>query len=198
MLSSPPVLSTSPTTVPHTVPAQPHQWLTAAYLQPAPSVVQQQWLFDQESLTRRLTQLSHDGFSVTPLQEGWQTLRLDETHALGVPAQSQGWVREVFLRGNGEAWVFARSVAPRSALEDSGLELEALGSRSLGELLFSDRAFQRGELEATRYPAVWLPEAVRSEQLWARRSCFRRNNLAVLVAEVFLPSFWQAVEKPQD
>jgi chorismate--pyruvate lyase len=196
MLSSPPVPPTSLVIVPHTVLAQPQQWQTAAQLQPAPTTVEQQWLFDQESLTRRLTQLSHDDFSVTPLQEGWQTLRGDETHALGVPDQSQGWVREVFLRGNGQPWVFARSVASRSALQDSGLALDTLGSRSLGELLFSDHAFLRGELEACRYPAVWLPETVRSEHLWARRSCFRRNNLAVLVAEVFLPSFWQAIKQP--
>ena len=176
--------------MPHTLLAQPHQWQTAAQLHPALSATQQQWLFDQESLTRRLTQISHDCFSVTPLQEGWQTLRLDETNALGVPTNSQGWVREVFLRGNGEPWVFARSVAARSALEGSGLALDQLGSRSLGELLFSDRAFVRGELQACRYPAAWLPDTVRAEQLWGRRSCFRRDGLGVLVAEVFLPAFW--------
>ena len=140
--------------------------------------------------------LSHNRFSVTPLQEGWQTLRLDETRALGVPAQAQGWVREVFLRGHDQPWVYARSVAARSTLEGSGLALDQLGSRSLGELLFSDRAFQRGDLEVTRYPAAWLPAEVRSEQLWARRSCFRRGELAVLVAEVFLPALWQAAEQP--
>ena len=184
-----------PTAVPPTNLAHPPHWLSAAQLHPAPSAAQRNWLFDEDSLTRRLTLLSKHGFSVTPLQEGWQTLRLDESRALGVPAQAQGWVREVFLRGNGEPWVFARSVAARSALEGSGLDLAQLGSRSLGELLFSDRAFLRGTLQVTRYPAAWLPESVRSEQLWARRSCFRRNNLAVLVAEVFLPAFWQATDQ---
>ena len=87
-------------------------------------------------------------------------------------------------------WVFARSVAARRALEGSGFELGKLGSRSLGELLFSDRAFVRGELQACRYPAAWLPDTVRAEQLWGRRSCFRRDGLGVLVAEVFLPAFW--------
>mgnify|MGYP003556451702 FL=1 len=101
-------------------------------------------------------------------------------------------MREVFLRGNDQTWVFARSVAARSALEGSGLALDQLGSRSLGELLFSDRAFLRGELQVSRYPAAWLPDSVRHEQLWARRSCFRRGELAVLVAEVFLPELWQA------
>jgi chorismate--pyruvate lyase len=181
-----------PAAVPHTVLAHPPHWLTAAQLHPAPAALQRDWLFDQDSLTRRLTALSNDRFSVLPLHEGWQILRQDETSALGVPAKAQGWVREVFLRGNDQTWVFARSVAARSALEGSGLALDQLGSRSLGELLFSDRAFLRGELEVTRYPANWLPDAVRHEQLWARRSCFRRGELAVLVAEVFLPALWQA------
>ena len=38
---------------------------------------------------------------------------------------------------------------------------------------------------------AWLPAAVREEALWARRSCFRREQLGLLVAEVFLPALWQ-------
>ena len=153
------------------------------------------WLFNDDSLTRRLTTLSRQQFSVTPLLEGWLVLRDDECLALGVPLGTQGWVREVYLRGHDTSWVFARSVASRQALEAAQLNLHELGSRSLGELLFSDSAFDRGELEVCRYPAAWLPPEVRNEQLWARRSCFRRGGLGVLVAEVFLPPFWQAANK---
>lgn len=151
------------------------------------------WLYvDKGSLTRRLTALADGAFSVTPLTEGWQPLREDECAALGVIEGSEGWVREVYLRGHLRPWVFARSVAARSALEQSGLDLPHLGSRSLGELLFSDPAFARGPLEARHYPDAWLPQAVRQPQLWARRSCFSQGNLRVLVAEVFLPELWRA------
>jgi len=180
--------------VPHAALAHPPRWFTCAQLHPAPAAGLRDWLFDQGSLTRRLTALSADTFSVTPLQEGWQALRADECAALDVPNGSQGWVREVYLRGHGQPWVFARSVAARSALEGSGLALSELGSRSLGELLFSDRAFARGAIEAAHYPAAWLPAEVRSERLWARRSCFRRGELGVLVAEIFLPTLWQHAE----
>ena len=168
------------------------QWLTQSHLLPLPAPLIVDWLFDEGSLTRRLTRLSSDGFSVTPLFEGWQPLRDDECAALDLAPASVGWVREVYLRGHGQPWVFARSVAARSALQGSGLNLGELGSRSLGELLFSDRAFTRGAIQVCRYPAPWLPSAVRNEQLWARRSCFQRGALAVLVAEVFLPQLWQA------
>ena len=153
-----------------------------------------EWLFDQGSLTRRLTQLSADQFCVTPLCEGWQTLRDDECQALGLAPRSEGWVREVYLLGQDQPWVFARSVAPRAALERSGVALAGLGSRSLGELLFSDAAFTRSALQATRYPAHWLPAADAQSGLWGRRSCFRRGELGVLVAEVFLPAFWQTLQ----
>ncbi|WJN59758.1 chorismate lyase [Pseudomonas sp. SO81] len=170
--------------------AHPPRWLNAGQLHPAPAPLLRDWLFGQGSLTRRLTALSAERFAVQPLQQGWQVLRADECSALQVPAGSMGWVREVFLLGAGQPWVFARSVAPRTALEGSGLELGKLGSRSLGELLFSDRAFVRGELQVCRYPAAWLPTEARAEHLWGRRSCFRRDGLGVLVAEVFLPAFW--------
>lgn len=177
------------------VPAHPPRWLNAAQLYPAPTPQLHDWLFDQGSLTRRLTALSTQRFSVQPLQQGWQSLRADECSVLGVAPGSLGWVREVYLLGAGQPWVFARSVAARQTLERSGFELGKLGSRSLGELLFSDRAFIRGELQVCRYPAAWLPPAVREEQLWGRRSCFRRDELGVLVAEVFLPAFWDRAQQ---
>lgn len=166
-------------------------WCTASQLPTQPDATQQQWLFDEDSLTRKLSALSAQQFSVLPLLEGWQTLRVDECLALDVPVGSQGWVREVYLRGHQQPWVFARSVAAREALDGSALDLAHLGTRSLGELLFSDQAFNRGVLQACHYPAEWLPDQVRTEQLWARRSRFSRGALALLVVEVFLPALWQ-------
>lgn len=178
--------------MPHAAFADTVTWLTADHLQPAPSETLLDWLFDDGSLTRRLIALSDDAFSVTPLQESWQTLRADECAALNVREGSVGWVREVFLRGHGQPWVFARSVASRSQLINSDLHMDELGSRSLGELLFSDQAFSRGEMQVCRYPQHWLPPEVSAEQLWARRSLFSRDGLGVLVAEVFLPELWSA------
>lgn len=181
--------------MPHTELVHLPRWFTASQLQPSPTAEVHDWLFiNQDSLTQRLMSLSADNFSVTPLFEGWQQLRQDECAALNVAEGSEGWVREVYLRGHGEPWVFARSVSARSALEGSGLELAQLGTRSLGELLFSDQAFDRGELQACHYPAASLPAAVQAERLWARRSCFSRGTLAILVAEVFLPAFWTATQ----
>ncbi|MBK5546343.1 chorismate lyase [Pseudomonas sp. TH04] len=169
------------------------QWLTQSLLSPLPAPLTLDWLFDEGSLTRRLTRLSNDGFSVTPLFEGWQPLREDECAALGLAPATVGWVREVYLRGHGQPWVFARSVAARSALQGDGLHMDALGSRSLGELLFCDHAFTRQPIEVCHYPRQWLPSADQADGLWGRRSRFDRGPLSVLVAEIFLPSFWHAL-----
>jgi chorismate--pyruvate lyase len=169
------------------------EWLLRDQLIEAPAPVILQWLFHEDSLTRRLTRLSHDGFSVMPSYEGWQRLRADECLALNLAQGSEGWVREVYLLGRGEKWVFARSVAARSALEHDGLHMDELGTRSLGELLFSDKAFARGPLQICRYPAPWLPQADAQPDLWGRRSCFSRGALSILVAEVFLPTVWRAI-----
>jgi len=174
-------------------PSETPVWLSQNRLTPPPKNVSiLDWLFDKGSLTRRLTRLSNDGFSVTPLFEGLQLLRADECAALGLAAGSEGWVREVYLRGHGEAWVFARSVASRSALQGDGLRMDELGSRPLGELLFCDHAFQRRAIEVCRYPQEWLPAELRTPDLWGRRSRFDRGALSVLVAEIFLPSLWRA------
>lgn len=172
----------------------PPQWHLRDHLIDAPPPVILDWLFNEDSLTRRLTCLSDNGFSVTPLHEGWQPLRPDECAALNLAENSEGWVREVYLRGHGQKWVFARSVAARSALEQDGLHMDELGTRSLGELLFSDKAFQRGPMQVCRYPARWLPTDDAQDGMWARRSRFSRARLSILVAEVFLPTLWVAIQ----
>ncbi|EJN19187.1 4-hydroxybenzoate synthetase (chorismate lyase) [Pseudomonas sp. GM78] len=173
-------------------PCPPPIWLLESQLTPLPDTSILDWLFDHGSLTRRLIHLTNDAFSVTPLFEGWQTLRTDECAALDLAEGSEGWVREVYLRGHGQALVFARSVAARSALQGDGLHMDELGSRSLGELLFCDHAFQRRAIEVCHYPQAWLPSEVRASGLWARRSRFDRGALSVLVAEIFLPTLWSA------
>ena len=122
-------------------------------------------------------------------------MRSDECQALGVPDATEGWVREVFLQGHRTPWVFARSVASRAALERAGLDLNRLGSRSLGEWLFCEPAFTRHPIEWCRFPQDWLPAAVMEPGLWARRSLFVRDDLALLVAETFLPALWSAAQK---
>jgi len=174
------------------------RWLTqaAASGEPGYERAPLDWLYaDRGSLTERLTALSGGRFAVEVLAQSWQPLRPDECQALDVAPASPGWVREVWLCGAGEPWVFARSVAARAALEAADFDLAALGDRPLGHWLFQAPAFVRGPLEACRYPLTWLPEGAPQSSCWARRSVFERPPLAILVSEVFLPAFWPHAER---
>lgn len=158
------------------------------------------WLFDQGSLTQRLSQLCRGDFRVQVLAEGWQILSDDECQALNIPSHSCGWAREVLLCDEHTPWVFARSVASQAALHAADFDISQLGSRSLGELLFSHQAFKRGPMYIAQMPRQQLPATAQSQAaaqhyLWARRSCFQKNSLGVLVAEVFLPRLWQDINK---
>ena len=83
----------------------------------------------------------------------------------------------------------ARSVAARSALEGSGFDLALLGTRSLGELLFSDSAFERGPSKSAAIRRPVCPPRSAPRVSGAVAHGFR-GALGVLVAEVFLPSLW--------
>lgn len=158
------------------------------------------WLFNQQSLTARLRQLSDERFAVVPVFEGWQTLRTDECAVLGCAEGETGWARLVFLTGNDRPWVYARSVASRQQLQDSGFDFAGLGTRPLGELLFNNQSFARGEIEICHLQPAILADAVQpycqpDQPLLARRSCFTSSTLKILVAEAFLPAFWQQLNQ---
>lgn len=152
------------------------------------------WLCDQGSLTLRLTEAGSKDFRVELLAQSSQPARADEAQALGVPAGEPMWVREVLLHTGGSPRVFARSVAPLAAVDASAIDLQSLGSNSLGLLLFSNPDVSRGPLQISRYPAAWLPSPWRGQatDCWARRSRFSDGQLQLLVCEVFLPGWPQA------
>lgn len=161
-------------------------WRPAAQHPRLPAYPLSDWLQSEGSLTRRLTAAGNQDFRVEPLDQGVQPARSDEAQALDIPAGTPVWAREVLLHTAGAPRVFARSVAPLEVLEDSGVDLANLGTRSLGELLFNDARIARGPIEVSLYPSEWLPAAWRAEGLWARRSCFSAGHLQLLVCEVFL------------
>ncbi|WP_321349826.1 chorismate lyase [Halopseudomonas oceani] len=144
------------------------------------------WLCHEGSLTQRLTDVGNHDFRVELLRQEPQAARADEAAALGVPQGATVWAREVLLHTAGAPRVYARSVAPPSALGSSAVELDALGTTSLGHLLFRNPQISRGPIEISRYPAEWLPADWRSDGLWARRSHFSDGELQLLVCEVFL------------
>lgn len=164
-------------------------WYPATSHPEQPTGLLLDWLTDEGSLTRRLIASGQNDFHVEVLNEQQQPARADEAAALGLSVGQPLWIREVLLHTAGAPRVFARTVADLQAFTAMGVHLENLGSRSLGELLFSDPRIQREPIEISRYPAAWIPVVQRAEGCWARRSLFSSERLQLLVCEVFLPGW---------
>lgn len=104
-------------------------------------------------------------------------------------------MREVLLLCNEVPVVFAHSILPLAGLRGGWNGITRLGSRSLGEALFSNHRIERQPLayrcvrrDHPLYRAAARQATVTARRLWARRSVFCLNGHPLLVTEVFLPA----------
>lgn len=171
-------------------------WQPQALLLSAPPVLRD-WLTTAGSLTARLKAHSH-AFRVQCLHQRTARCLADEAAAIGLQRPGQVWEREVLLRCDNTAAVFAHTVVPLSATASDWPLFGALGERSLGTTLFGDPLVRRSVLEfarlreghplAQRARAALGGESARPNILYARRCLYRRRRGTLLVTEVFLPS----------
>lgn len=166
----------------------PNLWFNAgAQLSPCPRL--NDWLLNTGSLTERLQSQCRQ-FSVQLLGQSLLPIDPEESRYISDSAQSL-MVREVILSGESRPWVFARTLMP-AAFEDEGMrQLENLGSKPLGQVIFNDSRFQRQPFEIIKLPvANPIVEAlglVANFTLWGRRSVFHYKQHKLMVAEIFLP-----------
>lgn len=152
------------------------------------------WLFDSESLTKRLKQACRGGFRVRLLKQRYERPLLCERRALGMGDRALALVRQVHLCCGDDVKVYARTVMPPALLQGRCRGLANLGGRPLGELLFRDKSMRRSPMEIARIePGELFHRWVVPENggvdktLWGRRSVFRLAGLPLLVNEIFLP-----------
>jgi chorismate--pyruvate lyase len=151
------------------------------------------WLCAPGSLTARLR--CHGTVSVEVISQGRQTLWPQERATL---ASSQGHVREVVLRVDGRAAIWARSATPLAAVKGPWRAIKGLGKRPLAELLFEQQRVQRGRIGSqafrrqspqrqhlARQWAGLQPASTDPAPLWARQSVFRHHGHPLQVLESF-------------
>ncbi|MFZ3018942.1 MAG: chorismate lyase [Gallionella sp.] len=151
------------------------------------------WLRDRGSLTQRIRERC-ELFAVRPVRSGLARIAFDESALLSLASHRLAWSREVFLYADGKPVVFAHSACAPQHLRGAWGAVRGLGSRPLGELLFSHPQVARKPLHYKalhvhhplyRSAAIVLGDA--PERLWARRSLFTLHGAPLLVTEVFLP-----------
>jgi len=143
------------------------------------------WLTERGSLTLRLRQ-RHPGLAVRVLDEGPGHLLSDEAQRLGLAPGSPAWVREVTLHEHDLELVAARSVIPHWSPDNPWYEVQRLGTRALGELLFSDPALERSGFEFQLGAGWRQSDDTPAEPRLARRCLYRRHGAALLLTERFL------------
>lgn len=163
------------------------------------------WLLHPASLTSLLRQRCAE-FAVRPVFEAVAPAGRDEHRGLRLGRTQPAWVREVQLLCDGIPVVFAHSVVAQRHVRGAWRGLTGLGSRSLGDVLFSDPKVER---KAFGFRCLNVAHALHgraaqplgdsqeialgssqglSQGLWARRSLFVLQGQSILVTEVFLPA----------
>jgi chorismate--pyruvate lyase len=151
------------------------------------------WLTHAASLTARIRARSRH-FEVCVLYQGPAALHPVEHRLLGGTGVAH--VREVLLMADGVPVVWARTVLRASALRGPWHFLGRLGTRPLGERLFTDPAISRtrfaflptGQLHAGRVP----PKA----PLAARRALLLRGGQVAVLTEALLPAVLALCREP--
>lgn len=143
-------------------------------------------LVSTDSITACLRRLCRE-LTVELLWQGESELSVDEQQWLG--GGERGWVREVCLRGDGQPWLLARTVAPLSAVQLVNA-LRQLGDAPLGDWLFGAQAARRCRMQPLTAAVAKPVLAAAPASLWGRRSLFVDDQgQSLLVSEWLLAAY---------
>lgn len=159
---------------------------------------QRAWLLRPDALTAGLRGLGNVTLRVT--REFVSGLSPIEAATLGRRPGSEVWVREVIMAIDGVDCVSARSLTPLAASHSVWSGMRRLNTRPLADMLYGDSDIRRSPFTwrqlglgdpfwyaVRRYSPTVTPTAC----LLGRQSVFWRKRQPLLVAECFLPAFWQ-------
>lgn len=165
------------------------------------NIHQRHWLSRPGALTAGLRKLGT--LDLTVMRQTRAQATADERVAMGLSNQRVVRIREICMSLNGVPCVVARSALTDQAWSGSWQAVRRLGRRPLADLLYHDRKVSRTKFQIARiqqpHPLGRLAQVcsvdshrlLPGEAFWARQSVFWRNGKALLVAECFLPAFWQ-------
>lgn len=156
------------------------------------------WLQEAGSLTARILAHAPTGsaFRVDVLSQGPARPLADEAALAATPRGERALSRDVALRLDGRAVVYAHTVVHRDHARHPWHWLDRLGARPLGGLLFTHPGVVAGphyfRLLDVRHPlyrraAAQLAGTAVPPRLAARRAIFTLDGSPLLVTEVFLP-----------
>jgi len=151
----------------------------------------QSWLTDAGSLTQRL-RAGSSRFELRLLRQGIGRALRDEYPLLGLPHGRKVWRRDVLLVADDVPRVLGHSVCALPVLRGPWRLLRHLGSKPVGDAVFTRAQTQRTALRVKRLrpglPLRRFADALRPSggpPPWARRSAFVFAGQPLWVSEVF-------------
>lgn len=151
------------------------------------------WIYEKNSLTHRLRQSFGYSLTVEILFHCWRPAFLSECRLLGLPHQQYNLTREVLLRVDEKPLILARTILPEKTIKIAKQNLSHLGTKPLGEVIFSYPKLQRLELNISYVsPLAWtnclLDKVNIKQDIWGRRTVYAIQKQSLLVSEFFLPN----------
>lgn len=152
----------------------------------------QSWAYEAGSLTQRLRDYYGNTITVNILFHQWRSPYISESRQLHLHQQRFGLVREVMLHSNGKPLLLARTIIPKATIKVAHRNLAHLGTRPLGEVIFSYPDLERITMDLTLVtPAAWTSQAQQrasiNQPIWGRRTVYAIQRRPMLVSEFFLP-----------
>jgi chorismate--pyruvate lyase len=152
----------------------------------------QSWTYEPGSLTQRLRDYYGDAIGVKVLLQQWSTPFLSERRLLKLRENRYSLIREVLLHADGKPLILARTIIPAKTIKVAKSNLAHLGSRPLGEVIFSYPKLERIEMDVTLIDQpTWTPSAIAEanidQPVWGRRTVYAIAHRQMLVSEFFLP-----------
>jgi len=154
------------------------------------------WLKDDQSLTAKLRCFC-PGINVEILNEAIEKPLKSEADYLGLTITQKVWVRSIVLKCHEIPLIYARTVIPYLDENNPWHNLQNLGTKPLGEILFDPKQpairrlpfrFARTKLSQLPYLLKQFPNIQEGFGL-ARQSVFLQHQSPLLLTEVFLPDF---------
>lgn len=152
----------------------------------------QSWMYESGSLTQRLRATYGNAVTVKVLFQQWRVPFLTEHKALGLHERRVCLTREVLLHADGKPLILARTIIPAATIKIANRSLSKLGTRPLGEVIFSYPQLERVAMDVSLInPNEWTLTALDvthiKQPIWGRRTVYAIKHRQMLVSEFFLP-----------
>jgi len=160
---------------------KPNTWYTEAEVTPYVPENLKPWLFEKGSMTARL-RAHFKTVEVELLSHDWGEATAEERAFLGLGDDEKTLVREVWLLGDGERIIFARTIFPEKTLTGDGECFLNYGSKPLGTQLYKDDSMKRNTIHYNHLNK----KAPTHQGNWSRRFILTYKAHPLLITEHFI------------